>query len=156
MKNRDSAFNLPIRIIYRPPKKLLYFSIFNHVGAMVCITLTALASVVKLFLIILLLLHFHRVYSELKQAMRNTHARVLCLKQDDSWVLINDDDEIPLRLCPGALVHQMLVVLCFRYQGRGKFRFVLCRDNVNETVLRRLRVRLLHGRAAYSADRGQR
>ena len=81
---------------------------------------------------------------------------MLCLKQDDSWVLVTAETEIDLKLCPGALVHRLLVVLCFRHAGKGKQRFVLCRDNVDETILRRLRVRLLHGKAAYTEDRAQR
>ena len=150
MRNMDSPLSLPIRIVYRPPQKLLYFSIFNHAGAMLCVSISAPGVVIKLTLACLLLLHFIHVYRAMNLARDISQAPVLCLRQDDSWVLIDNGREIELRPCPGALVHRLLLVICFSCEGKGKFRFVLCRDNVDETILRRLRVRLLHGKAAYA------
>ncbi len=150
MRNTDSALCLPIRIVYRPPQKLLYFSIFNHVGAMLCVSISAVVITIKMPLACLLLLHFMHVYRAMNLARDPARAQVLLLRQDDSWVLIENGREIELRPCPGALVHRLLVVICFRCEGKEKYRFVLCRDNVDETILRRLRVRLLHGKAAFA------
>ena len=152
MKNMDSAFSLPIRIPYRPPRKLLYFHIFNHAGALICVFASALTMSVKFFLSCVLLLHFMQCFRVLNLARQESRTKVLCLKKDDSWVLLDGDNEIELTLCPAALVHRLLVILCFRYAGKGRHRFILCEDNVDQDKLRRLRVRLLHGKAAYQAE----
>ena len=54
------------------------------------------------------------------------------------------DDVMTLRLLPGALMHQLLLILRFVDENGRSFCFVLSKENFAIDILRRLRVRLLH------------
>lgn len=148
MSNRDNAFTLPIRIAYRPPRSVLYLAIFIHIGAILCLHATSLPVLLKLLLGSTVVCQFLLILRDHQLRHAASVAPELCLARDDSWLLLDGEEELGLELCQGALVHRLLLVMRFN-SDRGKVHtFLLTRENVDKQVLRRLRVRLLHGGAA--------
>lgn len=145
MPDRDSLFTLAVRISYRPPGLLLYIVMLSHTGALVCVLATSLPAVGRASLAMILFLHcLYYLFAWYRQY----HQRplpVLCLRRSGEWRLIEDGEEHTLRLCEAGFVHRLLVVLRFTAGNRRPRGFVLTRENVDATTLRRLRVRLLHG-----------
>jgi Membrane-bound toxin component of toxin-antitoxin system len=147
MNHRDNAFNLPIRIYYRPPKALMYFMSTAHTGALLCLFPVVLPLWLKALLMILVAanhIRFFRCFSKQQTAESRPQ---LFLSRDDVWSLIDaDNNAVPLTLQPGALVHRLLLVLRFIAEDGKSYAFILRPENVEQNTLRRLRVRLLHGK----------
>ena len=146
MTHRDNAFNVPIRISYRPPLSLLYFMAFTHLGAIVSLALVSVPIVIFWLLLALILGNGFFHYRNFKSQSAATPGLELCLGKANEWTLLGlEDDVMTLRLLPGAVVHQLLLILRFVDENGRSHCFILNKDNVAVDIRRRLRVRLIHG-----------
>lgn len=152
MSNMDNAFNLPIRITYRLPRSVLYFSVFNHAGAVACLFISSIPIPFQLALGSVVLYHLAQQLGGYRSSQSGQGGQELCLRRDDTWLLVEDGKTSRLQLCPGALVHRLVVLMRFKTEEGNTARFILTAENVDKQILRRLRVRMLHGRAAYAVS----
>jgi hypothetical protein len=147
MKDRDNAFNLPIRINYQPPVSLLYFITFIHVGALFCLIPVAFSICLKLLIVLLISINYLHFYSDFVRITDSEHKPVLLLNRENKWTLIDTEKNAEaVKLEPAAYVHRLLLVLRLTVKGGKTYPFILTSENVERNILRRLRVRLRHGK----------
>jgi hypothetical protein len=143
MSGRNSVFELPIRLQYRPPLSLLYFLIFSHAAGVICVFHSAIPVLPGCFMCVVVMISFYIYLRDFIHARRNPV--YLILQPDDVWLLIDragDMDQVSrVRLEPGSFVHPLLTVLRVNREGR-RCSFVLTSGNTDFDILRRLRVRL--------------
>ena len=146
MTHRENAFNLPIRIAYRPPVALIQLMTFSHAGALLCLLMVSLAHWQIGMLIMLISINYYSFYRDYHKQSKAQPCPQLCLGRENEWSLIADDDALVMQLRNGALVHRLLLVLRFTSENGKSYCFYLNSKNVEANTLRRLRVRLLHGK----------
>ena len=146
MNHRDNAFNVPTRITYRPPITLLHYMAFTHIGAIACLCVVSVSIFISGILSVLIIVNYFLYYRKFESQREAVPSVELCLGNSNEWTALGlDDDVMTLRLLPGALVHQRLLILRFVDENGRSYCFILSKENVAIAVLRRLRVRLLHG-----------
>jgi len=147
MDRRESAFNLPVIINYRPSLWVFSCLCMVHFGALICLYPAAIPVWLKWLLMATVLCSYirhHRVYVILKNS---SCPQRLILKASDEWLLCSRDGaSIPIKLLPESFVHPWLVVLRFKGHKLHFHAFVLTLDNIDVDILRRLRVRLRYQR----------
>lgn len=147
MVYRENAFNIPIRISYRPPLILVYLMTFSHTGALLCLFFVAVPPLLLGLLMLVTTVNYCLFIRGFFQQQRMLPCPQLCLGKENEWsLLLGHNEVLSLQLRPGALVHRLLLVLRFSTENRKFYCFILNAENVESNTLRRLRVRLLHGK----------
>ena len=145
MNHRDNEFNIPVRITYRPPITLLHYMAFTHIGAIICLCVVSLSIFLFGILSVLIIVNYFLYYQKFESEREAVPSVELCLGNSNEWTaLMLVDDVMTLRLLPGALMHQLLLILRFVDENGRSFCFVLSKENFAIDILRGLRVRLLH------------
>ncbi len=143
MSSRESAFELPIHIHYRPSAWVLYGLTISHIGAMICLFPIVIPIGLKFLLgsaIVYSTIRTYRTYLKASTAIKPIQ---LILNAEDEWIIITSDgNNQASTLLPESFVHPYLVVLRFATENKRYFAFILTPDNVDQDILRRLRVRL--------------
>lgn len=145
MTNRESAFTLPIRIRYQPPKSLFIYLTIVHLMSIVCLFPPAVPLWSKCLLAVIILCSYCVYIWNFLNACRN---RVeVILQPNGEWRLLvpgrEEQSVFRVNLLRGAFVHPALVVLTLRGKTE-RFSFIFTTGNVDVATLRRLRVRLRH------------
>ncbi len=143
MNSRESAFELPIHIHYRPSTWVLYGLTFSHIGALICLFPIVIPVGLKFLLgsaIVYSTIRTYRIYLESSTAIKPIQ---LILNAEDEWLIISSDGNSQAStLLAESFVHPYLVVLRFTTENKQYFVFILTPENVDQDILRRLRVRL--------------
>ena len=143
MNSRESAFELPIQIHYRPSARVLYGLTISHMGALICLFPIVIPLGLKFLFgsaIVYSTLRGYRIYLKTSTALKPIQ---LILNTEDEWMIIGPDgDSQASTLLAESFVHPYLVVLRFITETKQYFVFILTPDNVDQDIFRRLRVRL--------------
>ena len=145
MTNRESAFTLPIRILYQPPKSLFIYLTIVHLISIVCLFPPAIPLWSKCLLTSIIFCSYFVYIRNFLNARRNPVEVIL--QPDGEWRLLVPDrveqSVFRVNLLPGAFVHPALVVLILKGETQ-RFSFIFTTENVDVATLRHLRVRLRH------------
>ena len=144
MQDISNGFTLPLRIEYRPSRTAFGLNLAVHVGALVCTCAARLPQgiVVAMLCVLVAASAVYETHGYFVQRAALHPVSLHLDTRDASWLVQAGSDAQRLRLLPGAFVHPWLIVLRFSIAGAGRCTFLLCADNVDPDILRRLRVRL--------------
>jgi len=143
MSGIKSAFELPIRIYYRPPASLIYFLTISHVAGIICVFLAAVPALPEWVLCVSAAFSYCMYLRSYIHSRR--HPVYIVLQPNDEWLVIDPSGSgNPVSRAttePGAFVHPLLTVMTLNIEGH-RCAFILTSGNTDTEVLRRLRVRL--------------
>lgn len=148
----SNAFELPLRIEIYPPKWLATGLIVSHLGAVVILGKVEFPTVIKIFLIIVIiisLVYFFRLY--ILQMSKRSLLELILNDKEEWYLTLVSGETIKVELRPGAFVHPLLVILPFRH-GIYFPTVILTPSSVDQDTFRRLRVRLKYKRVVNPAS----
>jgi len=134
----------PLQLELKPSRLLFSIVLALHTIALLMIYLLPVNSLLKLFTALLVISTF--MYFVYYQAFRKSAKAIIKVIWDasDEWFLVTrSGEQMPANLVGDSFSHPRLAVLNFKIPEHFfQKRVVLLRDNVDENLFRRLRVRL--------------
>ena len=143
MSGKESGFELPICIQYRPSRWINILLLISHIGAILCLFLSNIMPWLKFVLISGVVYSYSRHSSSSLGLKGLSNSSQLVLNIEDEWKLISSNGAVNLlHLKSGCYVHPKLIILRLSGDENKNYTFILTPDNTDSTTLRRLRVRL--------------
>ncbi len=144
MDEQAGVFNAPIVINYRPPGWLLSYLIVTAVGAIICLFFAEIPVLLSLIFAIPIALLAVSAIRELKGG-----AATLVLGSRDQWtVLTRNNESRPAELYSATVVAPQFLILILQTTDRKRYKFIFTGENLDGSVMRRLRIRLYHPKGA--------
>lgn len=139
--SRENPFLLPLSIPVAVSPRLIRLLYAVALGAGLAIWISAATVIIKSAASLLLLLYIALLRRRL-QSNRAHDPRQITLLHDNSWRIITHAGEtLPATQGRAIFIHRDLIVLPLHYNRRKKI-LLLTPDSLDNTLLRRLRVRL--------------
>ena len=149
MEQGYKPFEQTLRIEYRPSLILFNVLLTAYIAAFLAIFIAEIFVWTKLLLSVGMFFSLLKSWKAYIEKNRHTHQIRIVLDADDVWHLIEEDKLQELTMLPAAFVHPLLTVLRFVDGKRQKYSFIFTKDNINQDIFRRLRVRLRFSSSLY-------
>ena len=141
MIRKKSNFELPIRIEYQPPSRLLHFLTLTHAMAIISLFVAAVPAWLRCLLCLGIVVSYF-YYRHSYYYTKNNSIR-LNLSAANEWICIVEQNSVqPLRLLTGSFVHPELIIMRFIMNSGKLINVILVTENCDPNMHRRLRVRL--------------
>jgi len=139
------AFELPLRIVYSPPRWLLPFICSTHASAILCIFTVDAGWITMSALVVSIITSLAQAIT--RHSGTSTPSRLI-LDARDRWMIIKPGaGRTYASLLAASVVLPDFIVLLLKTGTNKKYVFILTRENLDQDTLRRLRVRLFFSRS---------